>query len=125
MFVRQLHCRPSHLLRHPLSSRSLATHSTSTPLPSTTDSARVPPYEKLLAKYDELKKIFDRPLSLAEKILYSHLVDTNDAAQMKKGRGDAYLKLSPDRVAMQGGLLYGTLADIFLVSSARRRQYSV
>jgi homoaconitase len=97
-----IHCRPSCLLRHSLSSRSLATHATSTPLASTTDSARVPPYEKILAKYGQIREILNRPLSLAEKILYSHLVDTNDAAKVKKERGEAYLKLSPDRVAMQG-----------------------
>jgi hypothetical protein len=104
MLARQFHPKPTRLPRHPILSRSFAIPSSSstTPLPSTTDSSRVPPYEKLLAKYAEIKKIVNRPLSLAEKILYSHLVDARDAAQVKNGRGEAYLKLSPDRVAMQG-----------------------
>jgi aconitase A len=44
----------------------------------------------------------NRPLTLAEKILYSHL---NDPEKSLSGggkiRGESYLQLSPQRVAMQ------------------------
>jgi homoaconitase len=43
-----------------------------------------------------------RPLTLAEKILYSHLHDPEKT--LAKGdiiRGESYLLLSPERVAMQ------------------------
>lgn len=46
----------------------------------------------------------DKPLTLAEKILYSHLVNPEEslaAGDVSKIRGLEYLKLNPDRVAMQ------------------------
>jgi aconitate hydratase len=51
---------------------------------------------------DKLKIVgrhIDRPLTFAEKIVYGHLDDPNDAKTIK--RGQSYLKLRPDRVAMQ------------------------
>lgn len=39
-----------------------------------------------------------RPLTLCEKILYSHL---DDPIGQEIVRGESYLKLHPDRVAMQ------------------------
>ncbi|CCA70178.1 probable mitochondrial aconitate hydratase [Serendipita indica DSM 11827] len=61
-----------------------------------------PPYESLLAKLETVRKILKRPLTLAEKILYAHL----DNPQKSLGgggpiRGEAYLQLKPQRVAMQ------------------------
>jgi homoaconitase len=61
-----------------------------------------PPYALLNQKLDEVRKILRRPLTLAEKILYSHLVDP--AITMSEGgriRGETYLQLRPERVAMQ------------------------
>lgn len=55
-------------------------------------------YSNLKAKTDALRKKFGRPVTLAEKILGSHAVDLN--AQDFK-RGESYLSLRPDRVAMQ------------------------
>ena len=40
----------------------------------------------------------DRPLTLSEKVLYSHL---DDPQNQDIERGVSYLKLRPDRVAMQ------------------------
>ena len=45
-----------------------------------------------------VKKRLDRPLTLAEKILYGHL---DDPVNQDIVRGKSYLKLRPDRVAMQ------------------------
>lgn len=45
------------------------------------------------------KKVDNRPLSLAEKILYGHLADPNN---QELTRGKSFLHLRPDRVAMQG-----------------------
>ncbi|KAI9136886.1 aconitate hydratase 2 [Paraphysoderma sedebokerense] len=58
----------------------------------------IPNYTKLIENLSIVKKKLDRPLTLAEKILYSHL-DRPDAANPV--RGESYLKLRPDRVAMQ------------------------
>lgn len=43
------------------------------------------------------------PLTLAEKIVYSHLANPEESLAGRNGniRGDAYLKLKVDRVAMQ------------------------
>jgi len=56
------------------------------------------PYEKLVKNLEVVKARLARPLTLSEKILYSHLdePDTQDIV-----RGESYLRLRPDRVAMQ------------------------
>ncbi|KAI9801403.1 MAG: hypothetical protein M1825_003382 [Sarcosagium campestre] len=70
--------------------------------------SRTPPYHKLLEKLGDVRRVLApaHKLTLAEKILYSHLEDpaeslltnTNNATNI---RGNANLKLKPDRVAMQ------------------------
>ncbi|PVG04678.1 putative mitochondrial aconitate hydratase [Serendipita vermifera] len=80
-------------------SRLLATHTT---LPQKDCSTITPPYEKLLAKLETVRAILKRPLTLAEKILYSHLDDPSSSlGKGGKIRGEAYLQLRPQRVAMQ------------------------
>ncbi|KAJ0402080.1 hypothetical protein ATCC90586_000265 [Pythium insidiosum] len=55
-------------------------------------------YEKMEKNLHTVRKVLDnRPLTLAEKIIYGHL----DDALQKPVRGETYLKLRPDRVAMQ------------------------
>lgn len=56
-------------------------------------------YGLLLDKLKVVRKHLNRPLTFAEKVVYSHLDDPNDAKSIK--RGSTYLKLRPDRVAMQ------------------------
>merc|ERR1712158_161745 len=56
------------------------------------------PYEKLLKNLEVVKSRLNRPLTLSEKILYSHL---DDPASQDIDRGNSYLRLRPDRVAMQ------------------------
>merc|ERR1712012_557236 len=56
------------------------------------------PYEKLLKNLEVVKSRLNRPLTLSEKILYSHL---DDPAGQDIVRGESYLRLRPDRVAMQ------------------------
>lgn len=55
-------------------------------------------YNGLRTKNEKVKEILKRPLTLAEKILYSHL--WNDPSVEFKG-GEDYVELAPDRVAMQ------------------------
>lgn len=66
-----------------------------------------PTYEKLYAKYTDVRRVLGKQrLTLAEKILYSHLdnveesllSDTNNGRNI---RGKANLRLKPDRVNMQ------------------------
>ena len=99
--------RPLLQLLH-LQHRGLATAADSSTTPASSDvSSRTPPYTKLLKRLHEVRKILpERPLTLAEKILFSHLdnaqesllQNTNNGASI---RGNATLKLKPDRVAMQ------------------------
>lgn len=56
------------------------------------------PYEKLQKNLEVVKKRLNRPLTLSEKILYGHL---DDPANQDIQRGTSYLRLRPDRVAMQ------------------------
>ncbi|GFG35271.1 hypothetical protein Cfor_06556, partial [Coptotermes formosanus] len=56
------------------------------------------PYEKLQKNLEIVKKRLNRPLTLSEKVLYSHL---DEPATQEIERGKSYLRLRPDRVAMQ------------------------
>ena len=61
-----------------------------------------PPYALLAQTLNDVRKVLKRPLTLAEKILYSHLIDPT--ATLSSGgriRGEVYLQLRPERVAMQ------------------------
>ena len=68
--------------------------------------SRMPPYTKLLTKLEKVRELTNNtPLTLAEKILYSHLTNPEESLSASTPiadiRGNQYLKLSPDRVAMQ------------------------
>lgn len=68
--------------------------------------SRTPPYEKLVQNLNKVRDIFpDSRLTLAEKTVHSHLTNVEESLSGVKNladlRGNAYLKLSPDRVAMQ------------------------
>lgn len=56
-------------------------------------------YESLPAKVAEARKVLGHPLTLTEKILYSHLHPESPLQSFKRG-GD-YVFFAPDRVAMQ------------------------
>merc|ERR1712142_825633 len=56
------------------------------------------PYAKLVKNLEVVKGRLNRPMTLSEKILYSHL---DDPANQDIVRGESYLRLRPDRVAMQ------------------------
>uniref|UniRef100_A0A671LGB7 Aconitate hydratase, mitochondrial n=1 Tax=Sinocyclocheilus anshuiensis TaxID=1608454 RepID=A0A671LGB7_9TELE len=55
-------------------------------------------YDKLRSNIDIVRKRLNRPLTLSEKIVYGHL---DDPAGQEIVRGRTYLRLRPDRVAMQ------------------------
>jgi homoaconitase len=79
--------------------RSLATHAF---VPEKPCSSITPPYAVLLNNLSSVRKHLNRPLTLAEKILYSHLYDPEKG--IGSGgiqRGVTYLQLRPERVAMQ------------------------
>lgn len=55
-------------------------------------------YQQLPGKIDNARKLLGRPLTLSEKILYSH--SFNEATKSYE-RGKDYVNFAPDRVAMQ------------------------
>ncbi len=56
-------------------------------------------YDQFPAKVDRLKKLLGRPVTLTEKVLYTHLTDEFPARPFE--RGVSYVNFGPDRVAMQ------------------------
>ncbi|KAI1923380.1 aconitate hydratase [Ophidiomyces ophidiicola] len=86
--------------------RSFATEAT---LPARPEApSRSPPYPKILGRLNEVRRVLgaDRPLTLAEKVVYSHLDNVEESLLTgtqngKSIRGQANLKIKPDRVAMQ------------------------
>ena len=56
-------------------------------------------YSQLTDRVDAAKKVLQRPLTAAEKVLYSHGYDPQINEEFR--RGESYVKFSPDRVAMQ------------------------
>ena len=56
-------------------------------------------YSQLADRVDAAKKVLQRPLTAAEKVLYSHGYDPQINEEFS--RGESYVKFSPDRVAMQ------------------------
>lgn len=86
--------------------RYLATHA---PTPQKDCTSLTPQYEVLIQKLRDIQTslLGNRPLSLAEKILFAHLHDPEQslgglgAGGMGRVRGERYLQLKPGRVAMQ------------------------
>ncbi|GJJ09416.1 hypothetical protein Clacol_003638 [Clathrus columnatus] len=77
---------------------------TQTTLSNIKDCSRItPPYSELLKNLNKVRKHISRPLTLSEKILYSHLhnPDSLSGVHHDNVRGSAYLQLRPQRVAMQ------------------------
>ncbi|CAN5387795.1 aconitate hydratase [soil metagenome] len=56
-------------------------------------------YQNLSARIGSARKLTNRPLTLTEKILYSHLTEALPAKPY--GRGVSYVEFNPDRVGMQ------------------------
>ncbi|GAB0490251.1 hypothetical protein MMPV_001483 [Pyropia vietnamensis] len=78
--------------------RAASTSAASTPMaPLEPTNLLEPVYRNVADNLDVVRKTLDRPLTLAEKVVYGHLDDPTTRAV----RGETYLKLRPDRVAMQ------------------------
>jgi aconitate hydratase len=56
-------------------------------------------YERIPGKIESARRATCKPLTLAEKILYSHLWDGDATAAFERGKD--YVDFAPDRVAMQ------------------------
>jgi len=56
-------------------------------------------YERMPARVEAARNLVGRPLTLSEKILYSHLWEGNPTEVFERGK--SYVDFAPDRVAMQ------------------------
>ncbi len=80
--------------------------------------------KKTYARYPErieaARAVLKRPLTLAEKILYAHLVPGGEAKSYK--RGDSFAEFHPDRVAMQDATAQMALLQFM---TANREQVAI
>jgi len=74
-------------------------------------------YSLLPTKIEKARKLVNRPLTLSEKILYSHLWDELPAKPF--GRGDDYVNFGPDRVAMQDATAQMALLQFMTAGRSR------
>ena len=79
-----------------------------------------PPYTDLLQKLKHVRNALNRPLTLAEKILYSHVINPDTLSCGGRIRGEAYLQLRPQRVAMQDASAQYVLQLISICVGNRR-----
>ncbi|MDA3868311.1 MAG: aconitate hydratase [Salinivirgaceae bacterium] len=56
-------------------------------------------YDSYESKLEKVRKVLNRPMPLAEKVLYTHLHKSEKLREFK--RGEDYVNFAPDRVAMQ------------------------
>lgn len=74
-------------------------------------------YELLPQKINKVKETLRKPLTLTEKILYTHLSEGQELKEYT--RGEDYVNFSPDRVAMQDAT--AQMALLQLMNSGRER----
>ena len=74
-------------------------------------------YSELPEKVGKAKKLLNRPMTYAEKILYSHLFNNEELASFK--RGVDYVDFAPDRVAMQDATAQMALLQFINSGKAR------
>ena len=77
-------------------------------------------YKEMPSKIDAARTALGRPLTLAEKILYSHLWKGVEISDFERGK--AYVDFAPDRVAMQDATAQMALLQF---DTTGRKQVSV
>jgi aconitate hydratase len=74
-------------------------------------------YKGLPSRISEIRKILKRPLTLSEKILYSHLFNNIQKGSFE--RGIDYVDFAPDRVAMQDATAQMALLQFMMAGKER------
>jgi len=72
-------------------------------------------YQTMSKKHEKARKLLGRPLTLAEKILFGHLLNIEDEPK----RGKSYVELQPDRVAMQDATAQMALLQFALTGRSK------
>ena len=73
-------------------------------------------YASLDLKMENIRSVVNRPLTLTEKILYSHLLDFS---KLDFKRGLDYAEFNPDRVAMQDATAQMALLQFMMAGKNR------
>ena len=74
-------------------------------------------YTRLPERIEAAKKLLNRPMTLTEKILYSHLDEGNPTQEYI--RGESYVDFRPDRVAMQDATAQMALLQFMQAGKAK------
>ena len=74
-------------------------------------------YAELPSRIEKARKLVNRPLTLSEKILFSHLWD--ELPVKPYGRGEDYVNFGPDRVAMQDATAQMALLQFMTAGRSR------
>ena len=74
-------------------------------------------YQALPGRIEAIRNILSRPLTLTEKILYSHLFDEKSVRAF--ARGEDYVDFKPDRVAMQDATAQMALLQFMQAGKSR------
>ncbi len=74
-------------------------------------------YRRMPERVDAARDLLGRPLTLSEKILYAHLYQGYPTAEYE--RGNSYVDLSPDRVAMQDATAQMALLQFMMAGKSR------
>ena len=69
-------------------------------------------YRQLPDRIARARKVINKPLTLSEKILFTHLHGEQSVENF--GRGKSYVNFSPDRVAMQDATAQMALLPLML-----------
>ncbi|MDC0645947.1 aconitate hydratase [bacterium] len=74
-------------------------------------------YAQMAKKINTARSVLNRPMTLTEKVLYSHLSD--NIHQEGYTRGESYVDFSPDRVAMQDATAQMALLQFMMTGKGK------
>src|SRR5690554_4606156 len=74
-------------------------------------------YASMAERVDKAREIVGRPLTLSEKILYSHLWDGNPTQSFQRGKD--YVDFAPDRIALQDATAQMALLQFMQAGKAK------
>ena len=74
-------------------------------------------YARMADQIKAAQSVLNRPMTLAEKVLYSHLFDGKPTEAF--GRGESYVDFAPDRVAMQDATAQMALLQFMMAGKNR------
>ena len=74
-------------------------------------------YARYRTKLSQIRSLLGRPLTLTEKILYSHLSESKTLTEFRRGKD--YVFFSPDRVGLQDATAQMALLQFMMVGKEK------